>query len=152
MPPKLWVTLVVFVLWTLVSVVCGGSTDTAPTAEPSAAVKEGPVEDAEEAESLRQLAYAYWDAFNAYDAVRALGYLEEGYRAERDEEVRSEIAMVQLFGVRLGVAEDTPPHVVDQDKREMYLMMEEPIGTRRIHMVFQEVDGEWKIAHAEEPE
>jgi hypothetical protein len=112
----------------------------------------GPVEDTEEAEALRQLAYAYWDAFNSYDAVRALGYLEEDYRQQRDEAVREEIAMIQLFGVRLGVTEHTPPHVISEEEREMYLNMKEPLGTRRVRMAFRELDGEWKIIFAEEPE
>ena len=151
MTPRLLITLVVLLVITVVGVACGGTTSTAPTAEPTAAMQQGPVEDTVEAEALRQLAYAYWDAFNAYDAVRALGYLDEEYRQQRDDEVREEISMVQLFGVRLGVTELTPPQVVSEDEREMYLNMKEPLGTRRIHMVFREVDGEWKIVHAEEP-
>jgi ABC-type Fe3+-citrate transport system substrate-binding protein len=152
MTPKLFVTLVVFVLVTLVGAACGDSTDSAPAAESEAAVKPGPVEDTEEAEALRQLAYAYWDAFNSYDAVRALGYLEDDYRQQRDDTVRGEIQSVQLFGIRLEVSEHTPPHVLSEDEREMYLNMKEPLGTRRIRMGFREIDGEWMINHAEEPE
>ena len=137
---------------TLVGVACGGSTANTPATEPTVAMEPGPVEDTEEAEALRQLAYAYWDAFNSYDAVRALGYLEEDYRQQRDEAVREEIAMIQLFGVRLGVTEHTPPHVISDDEREMHMNMKEPLGTRRVRMAFRELDGEWKIIFAEEPE
>ena len=142
--------MLVFV--TLVGVACGDSADSAPAAGPTAAVMPGPVEDTVEAEALRQLAYAYWDAFNSYDAVRALGYLEDDYRQQRDGTVRGEIQAVQLFGIRLEVSEHTPPHVVSEDEREMYLNMKEPLGTRRIRMGFREIDGEWMITHAEEPE
>ena len=152
MTPKQFVTLVVFALMTLVGAACGDSEDSAPAAEPTAAMMSGPVEDAEEAEALRQLAYAYWDAFNSYDAVRALGYLEDDYRQQRDDTVRGEIQSVQLFGIRLEVSEHTLPHVLSEDEREMYLNMKEPLGTRRIRMGFREVDGEWMITHAEEPE
>ena len=34
----------------------------------------------------------------------------------------------------------------------MYLNMKEPLGARRIHMILQEVDGEWKITLAAEAE
>ena len=149
---RLWVACGVLVALGMVGGACGDSSSTAPTPEPTVALKPGPVEDSQEAESLRQLAYAYWDAFNSYDAVRALGYLEEDYRQQRDEAVREEIAMIQLFGVRLGVTEHTPPHVISEEEREMYLNMKEPLGTRRVRMAFREVDGEWMITHAEEPE
>ena len=152
MTPKLFVAFAVLVFVTLVGVACGDSADSAPAAGPTAAVMPGPVEDTVEAEALRQLAYAYWDAFNSYDAVRALGYLEDDYRQQRDGTVRGEIQAVQLFGIRLEVSEHTPPHVVSEDEREMYLNMKEPLGTRRIRMGFREIDGEWMITHAEEPE
>ena len=104
MTPRLFVILVVFVLVTLVGAACGDSTDSAPAAESEAAVEPGPVDDTEEAEALRQLAYAYWDA------VKSLGYLEDDYRQQRDDTVRGEIQSVQLFGIRLEVSEHTPPH------------------------------------------
>ena len=50
-----------------------------------------------EADDLRQFAFAYWEAFNAYDADRVLGYLEEEDREQREEEIRGDIARVKLF-------------------------------------------------------
>ena len=75
-----WVTTFgVFVTLAVIGAACESS----PTATPNP----GPVADPQEADTLRQVAFAYWEAFNAYDADRALGYLEEDYRQQRDEEV-----------------------------------------------------------------
>ena len=106
--------------------------------------------ETQEADALRQLAFAYWEAFNAYDADRALGYLEEDYRQQRDGTVRGEIERIKRFRVKLGLSEETSPWIVGHDEREMYLTMKEPLGKRRIRMAFQEVAGEWRIIFAEE--
>ena len=127
-------------------VVLGVACESSPTPTLTA----GPLDDSQEADALRQLAFAYWDAFNSYDADRTLGYLEEDYRQQRDETIRAEIARIKLFGVKLGVSEESPPWVVGPAEREMYLTMKEPLGERRILMVFREVAGEWKITFAEE--
>ena len=121
-----------------------------PTEKPQVAPTEEPQVDPQEADALRKLAFAYWEAFNAYDADRALGYLEEDYRQQQDSAVRDDIGMIKLFSVKLGVSEETPPQVVGNDEWEMYLTMKEPLGTRRIRMAFQKVEGEWKITFAEE--
>ncbi len=138
-----WVTTFgVFVTLAVIGVACESS----PTATPNP----GPVADPQEADALRQLAFAYWEAFNAYDADRALGYLEEDYRQQRDEEVRGEIQRIKRFRVKLGLSEETAPWVVSHDEREMYLTMKEPLGKRRIRMTFREVAEEWRIIFAEE--
>ncbi len=127
-------------------VVIGVACESSPAATPTP----GPLDDAEEADALRQLAFTYWDAFNAYDADKTLGYLEEDYRQQRDEAVRGEIARIKLFGVKLGVNEESPPWIVGPAERAMYLTMKEPLGERRISIVFREVAGGWKITFAEE--
>ena len=111
-----------------------------------------PAGEAEEADALRQMAFDYWEAFNAYDADRVLEFLEEGYGQEREEKIRGDIGRLKLFSVQLGVTEESPPSTVDEDEREMYLTMKEPLGTRRIRMAFREVGGEWKITFSEEVE
>ena len=111
-----------------------------------------PAEEAEEADALRQMAFDYWEAFNAYDADRVLEFLEEGYGQEREEKIRGDIGRLKLFSVQLGVTEESPPSIVGEDEREMYLTMKEPLGTRRIRMAFREVGGEWKITFSEEVE
>ena len=109
-----------------------------------------PTSDAAQADTFRQMTFDYWEAFNAYDADRVLGFLEEGYGREREEKIRGDIGRLKLFSVQLGVTEESPPSIVDEDEWEMYLTMKEPLGTRRIRMAFREVDGEWKITFSEE--
>ena len=120
--------------------------------EPTPTLSPGPVADPEEAEALRTLAFGYWKAFNTYDADRALAYLEDGYRQQREEQVRAEIGRLDLFNVQLGVSEEAPPWIIDGGGREMYLTMKEPLGTRRIRMEFRDIDGEWKITFAQQVE
>ena len=127
-----------------------GKSPVTPTEKPRVAPTEEPQVDPQEVDALRKLAFAYWEAFNAYDADRALGYLEEDYRQQQDSAVRDDIGMIKLFSVKLGVSEETPPQVVGNDEWEMYLTMKEPLGTRSIRMAFRKVAGDWKIIFAEE--
>ena len=137
-----WITPGVFATLVVIGVACESS--------PTATLNPGPLGDSQEADALRQLAFAYWEAFNACDADRALGYLEEDYRQQRDETVRGEIAQIKRFRVKLGLSEETSPWVLSHDEREMYLTMQEPLGKRRIRMAFRDVAGEWQIIFAEE--
>ena len=147
----------------VVGVACESSTPAEPTTVPVEDSEPSPIpgdepeptsvpaEDAEEeADTFRQMTFDYWEAFNAYDADRVLGFLEEGYGREREEKIRGDIGRLKLFSVQLGVTEESPPSMVDEDEWEMYLTMKEPLGTRRIRMAFREVDGEWKITFSEE--
>ena len=101
-------------------------------------------------EALRVLAFAYWDAFNAYQADTVLGFLEESYRAQREEDIRSDIGRLSRFGVTLGISEETPPSSIGADEAEMFITLKEPLGTRRIRMGFIQAEGDWKISFAEE--
>ncbi len=103
-----------------------------------------------QAETLRLLAFAYWEAFNSYDSERALSYLDEGYRAERESEIRSEIGQIKRFSVKLGVSEESGPQMTRADEAEMFLKMREPLGSRRIRMAFRMAEDSWKITYAEE--
>ena len=141
---KRWAAIGALAALTAVGVACGG--------EPIPTLSPGPVADAEEAAHIRELAFGYWEAFNAYEADRALAYLEDEYRQQREEQVRTEIGRIDLFNVQLGVSEEAPPWATDGDRREMYLTMKEPLGTRRIRMEFRDVDGEWKITFAQQVE
>ena len=116
-----------------------------PTPSPSA-----PPGTAEEIETLRQLAFDYWAAFNSYDAEKVLSYLEDSYGAKRESAIRRDIGRIQRFRVKLGVSEDSPPRITGVGKGEMFLLMKEPLGTRRILMSFVKVQREWKISYAEE--
>ena len=44
-----------------------------PLRDPKSLPRRNPQVDPQEADALRKLAFAYWEAFNAYDADRALG-------------------------------------------------------------------------------
>lgn len=101
-------------------------------------------------ERLRGLAFSYWEAFNAYDADLVLSYLEEAYRAARDELIRDEIDTISAFRVRLGIREESPPVVLSDGTAEMFIELKEPLGTRRIRMAFAQIDGDWIIVFAEE--
>ena len=115
MTPKQLMTFMLLVVVALIGVTCGRSTESTPTAEPADAPVSGAVTDSQEADTLRQLAFSYWEAFNAYDAEKTLGFMEESYRLQRQEEIHDEIELIELFGVRLDVSEITPPHIVSED-------------------------------------
>jgi hypothetical protein len=102
--------------------------------------------------ALRRLALDYWAAFNAYDEEKVLSYLEEGYRAERESEIRKDIGQIRTFNVKLQVSEKSAPQLVSADLGQMTLELKEPLGTRTILVAFIKLDGEWKIAFAEEIE
>lgn len=93
---------------------------------------------------------AYWEAFNAYDADQVLAYLEENYRATREETIRSEVGQISTFGVKLGVQEQSPPVLLSDDTAEMFLDLKNPLGVRRIRMAFERIDGYWSITFAQE--
>ena len=137
-----WTAVGVFAALATVGGACGS--DPTPTLSP------GPVADPAEAAHLRDLAFGYWEAFNAYDPDRVLAYLEDEYRQQREEQLRTEIGRIDLFNVQLGLSEEAPPWIIDGGGREMYLTLKEPLGTRRIRMEFQAVEGEWKITFAQE--
>ena len=101
---------------------------------------------------LRDLAFAYWDAFNAYETEHVLAYLEADYRLEREGEIQDDIGRLSTFGVKLGISELSPPVMLGTDRAEMYIEMSEPLGSRRIRMGFLLVEGDWVIDFAEESE
>ena len=120
------------------------------TADPTATPEPSPQLDIEDINALSKLAFAFWDAYNAYDGDKTLGYLEESYRQLRGEEIRDNIGLMKLFGVKLELSEESPPHMISDGEWEMHMTMKEPLGTRRIRMAFRQVEGEWKIVFAEQ--
>ena len=120
----------------------------AAVATPTAA----PEGDPETLGALKSLAFEYWIAFNEHDVDKVLSYLEESYRAEREQEVTDEIAQLELFRVTLGVTERSPPVLLGPTEGEMMLNLREPLGVRKVRMAFRMIDGEWKITFAEEVE
>ena len=99
----------------------------------------------EDIAAIRAIVVAYWEAFNDWDADRALLMLEPGYRATEEEFIRHDIGRLEQFGVRLDVSEETPPTLSDDGDYETYVTMVTPIDTLRLRMVFRRIDGEWWI-------
>ena len=116
----------------------------APVATPIQEQELGP-----EAEALRQLALDYWSAFNSYDVDKVLSYLEDGYRAEQESSIRSNIGQMKSFGVKLGISEQSPPQLVDEGRWEMTIRVQDPLSVRTVRVEFVQVGGEWKISAAE---
>jgi hypothetical protein len=100
---------------------------------------------------LRQMAFDYWEAFNSFEADKVLAFLEDAYRLEREEEIRTDIGRIKTFGVKLEVSEQIPPQI-DGDEAVMFLLMKEPLGIRRIQMSYLKVDDNWKVTYSEEVE
>ena len=109
-------------------------------------------EDSAEITALRDLAFQYSDAFNGYDVDSVLGFLEPTYRAQREEQVREDIARLEQLSVELGVTEHLPPHLADSGQWEMYLIMETPIDIRRLRMEYLKDGDRCWVTHAEEVE
>ncbi len=106
-------------------------------------------DEAPEADDLRKLGAAYWKALNDYELDKALGYLEESYRQEQEETLRGNVELMKTFEVKLTVTEESAPQVVDEDTREMYWLVKNPLSADSLHMLFKQVGGEWKIVSAE---
>lgn len=128
---------------------CGESASSTTRTDPEPSLPTTAAADPVTAE-LRGLAFAYWDAFNGYDADLVLSYLEDTYRVAHDESIRTEIGSISAFGIQLGVQEEGPPVVLDDGTAEIFIELREPLGTRRIRMAFAQIDGDWMITFAEE--
>lgn len=81
-----------------------------------------------------------------------MSYLEGNYRQAHRGEVEKGIKKMKMFGVKLGVSEESPPRIKGANEAEMYVALKDPLGIRRILMKFAMVEGEWKITFAEEVE
>ncbi|PKB67371.1 MAG: hypothetical protein BZY81_04830 [SAR202 cluster bacterium Io17-Chloro-G4] len=122
----------------------------APTALPPEPTPQLTPED--DTETLRWLAFAYWEALNAYEVEKTVSYLEDKYRQAHLGEVEKGIRQMKMFGVKLGLSEESAPRTTGPGLAEMYMTLKEPLGTRRILMEFAKAQGEWKITFAEEVE
>ena len=138
--------LMVLVLLTLLAIcACGGAGAPAPS-PPANATQLSPEDEA----AVRQLALAYWKAYNSYDVDATLACLEPSYRAAREATIRDEIGQIRTFGVKLGVSEKSAPVALGPDTAEMYVSLSEPLGTSLIRMDFVRTSGGWLITFAEE--
>ena len=130
-------------------------TETPPptaTEPPATATPAAPESDAEEVAAIRRIVYDYWVALNDYDVDLALTMLEDGYRAQEEESIRSDIGQLKLFRAKLEVSEETPPAINAEGDYETYLTLGTPVDTRRVLMVFRHIDGRWRIVFSGEIE
>ena len=101
--------------------------------------------EAEELEAIRRIITRYWEALNDYDVDHAITMLEPAYRAAEEELIRKDIGRMKLFRVKLGVSEESPPTLNAEGDYETYLSVKTPVDTRRVLMVFRQIDGVWWI-------
>ena len=106
----------------------------------------------QEAAKIRQIVEAYWIALNEYDVDHAITMLEPGYRAQEEEPIRKDIGLMKLFGVKLEITEETPPSLNAHGDYETYIRVKTPVDTRRVLMVFRQIDGQWWIVFSGEVE
>lgn len=106
-------------------------------------------EEAPEAADIRKVSTAYWKAINDYEPDKALQLMEANYRQEQEEAFLGNIELMKTFELTLTVTEESGPQIVDDETREMYWLVKNPLSTDRIHMLFMQIDGEWKITSAE---
>ena len=120
------------------------------TAELTPIVPAGDVED--DLAAIRQIVKEYWEALNDYDVDRAIAMLEEKYREAEEDLIRKDIGRMKLFRVKLGMSEEIPPTLNDEGDYETYLAAKTPVDTRRVLMVFRQIDGRWWIVFSDEVE
>jgi hypothetical protein len=135
---------------TTTSAAGSAATTTAPSSVTSDTSAPGAAISAEDAQAIRDLAFKFWAAYNAYDPDTAVSYLDESYRTAKEQTIRDEIGRIKSFGVQLGMSEKTAPTLTGTDQAEMSLNMKEPIGTRTILMKFAKQGDAWIITYSEE--
>ena len=104
----------------------------------------------EDVDDAKQVVFEYWDASNNYDAESALACLEESYRQERDESIRSNIGRMQSFGAKLEVEEEAEPTITSEGEVEIRIKLNTPLGAKHITYHLVKVNGEWKICSSVE--
>ena len=97
-----------------------------------------------------QIFTEFWGAYNDYDADKALGFMVEEFRQTQDEDVRTNIGLLETFAAKVEATEEGPPGQLEDGDAQVYLKLMTPLGERRVRMVFRKVDGEWMAALTEE--
>ncbi len=120
--------------------------------EPTPTPEDKPSLSAEEADVIRTISSAYWEAINALELEKVLGLLEESYRLKKEEELTEYIDLMKTYGLKLTVNEMGPPEAIDDESREIYWIVKSPVNVQTIHMIFRQIEGEWKITSAEQVE
>lgn len=96
-------------------------------------------------EAIRAVVASYWGAFNSYDLERTLSFLEPAYREEQAETIAGEIRSLKLFGVKMGVSEESEPSFLSPEEAELIVKLAVPFRDRRVYQHLVKIDGVWKI-------
>ena len=121
-------------------------------ASPETAAAESTPSVEEDLAIIQGIIEEYWAALNDYDVDHAITMLEESYREEEEELIRSDIGRMKLFRVKLGVSEETPLTLNAEGDYETYLTVKTPVDSRRVLTVFRHIDGQWWIVFLDEVE
>lgn len=123
----------------------------APTVTPIPTTPPTPATITQEvASAAKQTVSKYWDAFNAYDVEQVLACLEDSYRNEKEQSLRSEISQMKLFRVKLGVEEESAPALTSDGKVETKIKLSTPVGAKHVTYRLVNVTGDWKICFSKE--
>ncbi|MFC2058269.1 hypothetical protein ACFLTS_01300 [Chloroflexota bacterium] len=109
----------------------------------------------EDLQAIRDMATAYWEAFNAYDAETAMSFMEDSWRVEHEEALRDELTRLKngfLFikNVKLDVTEESPPTVIGDNEVEMLFKLGTPLGDKHSYFRIVKIGDEWKVCFSEE--
>lgn len=94
---------------------------------------------------FRATAASYWEAFNRYDFETVKSYYTPAYVLEEEEYIQRDIALLEQFGVTLGIKEKVAPFTNEEGGWSTVMRMDEPTGVRIIRMTWVDSDGEWLL-------
>lgn len=92
----------------------------------------------------RSLATEYWDALNRLDAETAFSYLEDGYSAEAEADLRR-VEQIVRSGGPLTVTEVREPFMTNADEAAMFFTLGDPPDEERVLMTFVRHGDGWRI-------
>ena len=126
-----------------------GQVNTPANMQPATVEAESLMEDVA---TISKMVEGYWGALNDYDVDLALTMLEDSYRAQEEDLIRTDIGRMKLFRVKLGVSVEKPLSLNEAGDYEIYLNLKTPVDTRRVKMVFRKIEGQWRIVFSDEVE
>lgn len=92
----------------------------------------------------RSVADGYWDALNRLDANTALSYLEDGYSAEAEADLRR-VEQIVRSGGPITVTEVREPFMTNADEAAMFFTLGDPPDEERVLMTFIRHGDGWRI-------
>lgn len=131
----------------LLAAACGGSSE---EKQPGAAGTEASLQEVspEDAEAVRALCAAYWEAWNTSDVDKVLSLLAEPFRSERGEEIKANVEKLGRWKMSISFTEANPPHLRPDGEIVMYVNVKKPLSTDLTQMRFRKVGESWVIVYA----